>query len=106
MIMNLTIGERFLLKEILPDHGTMLQMITMESIHNKTYITVKDIKKYSIVENKKTGYLDWNTSIDKGEDFELDPVEIEFLKNRYKELDERGEITMRTFFLCKKIRDL
>ena len=104
--MNLTIGERFLLKEILPDHGTMLQMITMESIHNKTYITVKDIKKYSIVENKKTGYLDWNTSIDKGEDFELDPVEIEFLKNRYKELDERGEITMSTFFLCKKIRDL
>lgn len=106
MIMNLTIGERFLLKEILPDHGTMLQMITMESIHNKTYITVKDINKYSIKEDKKTGYVVWNEAIDNGEEFELDPAEIEFLKNRYKELDERGEITIRTFSLCKKIRDL
>ncbi len=106
MIINLTISERFLLKEILPDHGTMLQMITMESIHNKTYITVKDINKYSIKENKETGYVVWNEAIDKGEEFELDPVEIELLKNRYKELDERGEITIRTFSLCKKIRDL
>lgn len=104
--MKLTIYERFILKEILPDHGTMLQMIMMESIRTKTQITVKDIDKYSIKDNAETGNVDWNTSIDTGEEFELDPAEIEFLKNRYKELDERGEITIRTFSLCKKIRDL
>lgn len=104
--MKLTVYERFILKEILPDHGTMLQMITMESIRNKTQITVKDIDKYSIRDNNETGNVEWDSSIDKGEEFELDPAEIEFLKNRYKELDERGEITMRTFSLCKKIRDL
>ena len=104
--MKLTIYERFILEEILPDHGTMLQIITMQSIRNKTKITVKDIAKYSIKDNTKTGNIDWDRSIDNGEEFELDPAEIEFLKNRYKELDERGEITMRTFSLCKKIRDL
>lgn len=104
--MKLTIYERFILKEILPDHGTMLQMITMESIRDKTRITVKDIDKYSIRDNHETGNVEWDTSIDKGEEFKLDPSEIEFLKNRYKELDERGEITTRTFSLCKKIRDL
>lgn len=104
--MKLTIFERFILEEIMPDHGTMLQMITMQSILSKTQITTKDIKKYSIKDNTKTGKLDWNVSIDNGEEFEMDPVEVEFLKNRYKELDERGEITIRIFSLCKKIRDL
>jgi hypothetical protein len=104
--MKLTIYERFILEEILPDHGTMLQIITMQSIRNKTKITVKDIAKYSIKDNTKTGNIDWDRSIDNGEEFELDPAEIEFLKNRYKELDERGEITVRILSLCKKIRDL
>lgn len=104
--MKLTIYERFILEEILPDHGTMLQIITMQSIRNKTKITVKDIAKYSIKDNTKTGNIDWDKSIDNGEEFELDPAEIEFLKNRYKELDERGEITVRILSLCKKIRDL
>lgn len=104
--MKLTIYERFILEEILPDHGTMLQIITMQSIRNKTKITVKDIAKYSIKDNTKTGNIDWDRSIDNGEEFELDPAEIEFLKNRYKELDERGEITARILSLCKKIRDL
>lgn len=104
--MKLTIYERFILEEILPDHGTMLQIITMQSIRNKTKITVKDIAKYSIKDNTKTGNIDWDRSIDNGEELELDPAEIEFLKNRYKELDERGEITVRILSLCKKIRDL
>ena len=104
--MILTIYERFILEEILPDHGTMLQIITMQSIRNKTKITVKDIAKYSIKDNTKTGNIDWDRSIDNGEEFDLDPAEIEFLKNRYKELDERGEITVRILSLCKKIRDL
>ena len=104
--MKLTIYERFILEEILPDHGPMLQIITMQSIRNKTKITVKDIAKYSIKDNTKTGNIDWDRSIDNGEEFELDPAEIEFLKNRYKELDERGEITVRILSLCKKIRDL
>ena len=104
--MKLTIYERFILEEILPDHGTMLQIITMQSIRNKTNITVKDIAKYSIKDNTKTGNIDWDRSIDNGEEFELDPAEIEFLKNRYKELDERGKITVRILSLCKKIRDL
>lgn len=104
--MKLTIYERFILEEILPDHGTMLQIITMQSIRNKTKITVKDIAKYSIKDNTKTGNIDWDRSIDNGEEFDLDPAEIEFLKNRYKELDERGEITVRILSLCKKIRDL
>lgn len=84
----------------------MLQIITMQSIRNKTKITVKDIAKYSIKDNTKTGNIDWDRSIDNGEEFDLDPAEIEFLKNRYKELDERGEITVRILSLCKKIRDL
>ena len=104
--MKLTIYERFILEEILPDHETMLQIITMQSIRNKTKITVKDIAKYSIKDNTKTGNIDWDRSIDNGEEFDLDPAEIEFLKNRYKELDERGEITVRILSLCKKIRDL
>ena len=100
--MKLTIYERFILEEILPDHGTMLQIITMQSIRNKTKITVKDIAKYSIKDNTKTGNIDWDRSIDNGEEFDLDPAEIEFLKNRYKELDERGEITVRILSLCKR----
>ena len=79
--MKLTIYERFILEEILPDHGTMLQIITMQSIRNKTKITVKDIAKYSIKDNTKTGNIDWDRSIDNGEEFDLDPAEIEFLKN-------------------------
>ena len=102
--MKLTIYERFILEEILPDHGTMLQIITMQSIRNKTKITVKDIAKYSIKDNTKTGNIDWDRSIDNGEEFELDPAEIEFLKNRYKELDERHFFNDNTYSLLCSFR--
>lgn len=104
--MKLTIYDRIILKEIMPDCGNMLQMILMESICNKAKITAKDIDKYSIKEFPDTGEIQWDNVIDDGEEFSLENAEIEFMKSRYNELDKAGKITPRILPLCKKIRDL
>ena len=50
--MNLTVKDRILLQEILPESGNMVEMILVKSIQQKVTIKAKEIDYYKIHVNE------------------------------------------------------
>lgn len=103
--MNLTIKDRILIPEILPESGDMVEMILVRSIQKKVEITAKDIDYYEIKTNE-SGNTQWNGSKDKGVDIEFENSEIEILKRSFQKLNDEKKINNRNFDLCLKLKEL
>lgn len=103
--MKLTVPERLVINELLPQKGNMVTMILAESILSKTSIKSDDIQKYSI-KNAEGGVITWDKKNDDGEEFLLNEAEINLLKDQVDKYDKEGNITNRILSICKKIKDL
>lgn len=103
--MNLTIKDRILIPEILPESGDMVEMILVRSIQKKVEITAKDIDYYEIKTNE-SGNTQWNGSKDTGVDIEFENSEIEILKRSFQKLNDEKKINNRNFDLCLKLKEL
>lgn len=103
--MNLTVKDRILLPEILPESGNMVEMILVKSIQQKVTITAKEIDYYKIHVNEN-GNTTWNGEKDTGTDIKFENSEIEILKSAYNKLDSEKKITSRNFDLCLKLKEL
>lgn len=103
--MKLTIKDRILIPEILPEYGNMVDMILVRSIQEKVKITSKDIDDYEIV-SKDNGNITWNGAKDTGTEIEFEKSEIGILKRSYQKLNDEEKICDRNFDLCLKLKEL
>ena len=102
--MNLTIKDRIIMVDLLPEQGGMIDMILVKSISDKVALTAKEITDFSVVQEGNS--VKWDQSKDTGVEIGFEMSEIELLKRRVQELDVSKSITMRTFDLCLKIKEL
>ncbi len=102
--MNLTIKDRIIMVDLLPEQGGMIDMILVKSISDKVALTAKEITDFSVVQEGNS--VKWDQSKDTGVEIGFEMSEIELLKRRVQELDASKSITMRTFDLCLKIKEL
>ena len=102
--MNLTIKDRIIMVDLLPEQGGMIDMILVKSISDKVALTAKEITDFSVVQEGNS--VRWDQSRDTGVEIGFEMSEIELLKRRVQELNASKSITMRTFDLCLKIKEL
>lgn len=77
--MELNIKDRIYIPRMLPEQGKFMEFNLKRSIIQKVVLTDEDRDKYSIVEHKDEGRVEW----DSNKDFEC-PLNVDFTK---EELD-------------------
>lgn len=102
--MILTIKDRVIIPELLPEQGSMLEMIIVNSINKKVMFTPREITEFELTQEGES--LKWNTEKNTDVEVFFEESEINLLKERYKKLDEEKRISRRTFDLCMKISNL
>lgn len=102
--MELTVKDRIVMIDLLPEQGGIIDMILVKSISSKVALTAKEITDFSVKQEGNS--VKWDQSKDMGVEIGFEMSEIELLKRRVQELDESKNITMRMFDLCLKIKEL
>ena len=100
--MELTLKERILIQQIIPQKGNMLEMMTVKSIAKKIEVTEEESKKFEITQ-KGNGIV-WNKKGTEAK-FKIDfsEVELKVLKDAVTDLNNKKEITLDNLELCGKI---
>lgn len=102
--MILTVKDRIVIADLLPESGGMIDMILSKSIVDKTSLTAKDVDNFNVKQSENS--VTWDQSKDTGVEISFEQSEIELLKRQVKEFDSNKRITMRIFDLCKKISEI
>lgn len=102
--MNLTVKDRIVIADLLPEQGGMIDMILAKSIVDKTSLTARDVDCFNVKQTENS--VTWDQAKDTGVEISFEQSEIELLKKQVKEFDEKKQITMRIFDLCKKISEI
>jgi len=105
--MKLTLKDRISLSSLYPQKGSMVDQIMVRDIAEKVKITQKEVKAYDIksVQRGTISSTTWNPKKAKGKDIEFTPAELEFLRKRVEELDNKKEITVELVDLCLKLKE-
>lgn len=103
--LNLTIKERALLPDILPQQGNKLQQIIVRGLLLKVEFKSTEIDQYGL---KFTGQgISWNEKGNKTAfDYELQDSEISILKEAAVDIDKNGKVTQHNLSLLEKIEAL
>ena len=100
--MKLTLKERILIQQILPQKGNMLEMLTIKSIVKKVEVTEEESKKFEIT--AKGNSIVWNAEgKDAKFEIEFSEGELKVLKDAVVEMNDKKEITLDNLELCGKI---
>ena len=102
--MKLTIKDRIVLPEILPQQGNMIEMLVADSITKKTRFTAREVTDFKLCQKGET--LTWDENVDTDVEIDFEQSEVNLLKEQLRKLDEEKRISNRIFGLCVKIRDL
>jgi len=108
MKVKLNLKERFVLPDILPPKGTMIDQITAKSIIKKVEITSDEIDKWNIREERRgeKSILIWDDKKAEEPEYDFNKTEIGLLKEGVDRLDKEGNITQSNLDLCQKIKKL
>jgi len=106
--MKLGVKDRLMIAQILPREGNLIAQRIMRDIGQKTELTQEEMDE---VKMKPTpaGGVAWDDKLEKflgQKNIKFTDVEIEFLKDRVKKLDEEKKVTRDTFLLCERIHNL
>jgi hypothetical protein len=88
--MDLRIKDRFYIPQMLPQQGKFKEFNLKRGIIAKTAITESDKEKYSIVEHKEDGKIEWDAKKDAEQPLVVDfsKEELEYLKTSCENLVE------------------
>ena len=99
--MNLTFKERFVFGGLFPKNYNLVEGMIMKDIKTKIEISQEEFKEANI---KTVGTQSiWDANKTKDKDIIFTEMEINFLKERVKELDKDKKIDNDTFELSQKI---
>lgn len=106
--MKMGVKDRLMIGQILPREGDLISQRIMRDIGQKTELSQVEMKTVKMVP-LPDGSLKWD---DKGEKqlgqktIKFTDIEVDFLKDQVKRLDEQKKITRDTFVLCERIHNL
>lgn len=106
--MKLSVTERIILPELLPNQGSMVTMLLAKHIREKIEFTSSEIGDFNLRgEEKEDGSyrFKWNPEKEIDVEFHFEKSEIDFLKAQIDRLDKEGNITSNNIDLCLKIKE-
>lgn len=102
--MNLTVRERLEIVQMLPQNGSIMEMIDIMSILKKIRLTQEEKTqiKYKELDNK----IMWDASESLEKDITFTHEEITILKDSVHRLDKNKEVNPSNLDICIKINQL
>jgi hypothetical protein len=94
-----------MIQNFFPKKSDYQTQVMVKEISNKTRLSVEEIKELDFKYEESTNIYTWKKELEKEKDIEFSYTEIEFLKNRFIELDKIGNITIKMLDICKKIKE-
>lgn len=102
--MKLYVKERLAMLQMLPENGSLSEMVDVMEIVKKIRITQEERTK---IEYKETsGSIVWNISKDEGLDVNFTFEEISVLKDAVSRMDREKKINMSILDVCLRIKNL
>ena len=102
--MKLSITERLIIPDLLPESGGMIDMLLAKSIREKTELTASEISAWNVRQESDKILWDGVKACDK--EIQFESSELTLLKNQIDKLDKEQKITNRIIDLCVKIRNV
>ena len=102
--MKLTLSERYVLPEILPQEGSLAEQGMVKTICEKAQPTDEEKERFGIRQDGTT--IQWNPSIDNSTEMGFTEAETALIKTSVLKLDENKKVTQRNLSLCRKILGL
>lgn len=104
MTVTLTVKDRFAVLEMLPQTGTIIDMIISRDLAKKVDFVSSDVESFEMRPTDKG--IAWNQDKDLGALFELTQVEADLVKRSIDALDKEGKIKAEYLETCLKFRNL
>lgn len=102
--MKLNVKERLAILQMLPEYGSITEMVDMMEIVKKVRITSEE--KDAINYKEAGSVITWDINKDLGTDIEFKHEEISILKAAVKKIDEEKKVNMSNLDICLKINSL
>lgn len=99
---NLSIIDRLILPQLLPQQGGKIEMLLANSLTKMIDFSPEEISEYGLKD--QNGYVTWSNG--KEVDYEFTPEQVDLLKSVSKRADEEGKITQQNLPLIEKIDNL
>ena len=102
--LKLSVLDRLLLPQLLPQQGGKYEMKIANSIATKVDLTKQELLDFELKDNN--GRIFWNPEKAVDVDFEFPAIEVEMLKTASKQADENRTISPQNLALIEKIDNL
>lgn len=99
--MKLTLSERYVLPEILPQEGSLAEQEMVKTICEKAQPTDEEKERFGILQDGAT--IHWNPSIDNSTEIGFTEAETALIKTAVLQLDKDKKVTQRNLSLCRKV---
>lgn len=102
--MNLSVKDRIAIMDMLPQAGSISEMIDIMEIIKKVRLDQEEKSKIEFRESQ--GSISWNATLDKGKEIEFSFEELSILKVAVKKLDSEKKVNAANLDICLKINSL
>lgn len=101
MKLKLTFTERFFLMRALPTEDTFMNLNIKNDVKEKIDITPEDEKEVDFKPHEN-GFK-WNLEVDKAKEFDLSNSEVQYLKSKLNNLDQKAMLSEQLLEVYKQI---
>ena len=99
--MQLSIKERIIFPQLLPQQGNRLTMKALKTIEEKVDFSAEELEEYEI-KPTESGNITYNDA-DKRFDIDLSQAELRIVKEHYLKLDSEENLNTHTYALGERI---
>lgn len=104
-ILKLSVKERLIFQEILPENGRKVEMILCNDLLNKIEFTADEVSRLKL-RDVGNGVVNWDVSAETLLEVELTPEQVDLLQRGSAKMDENGKVTRYNVGLLQKIDEL
>lgn len=102
--MVLKIKDRIAILDMLPQTGSISEMVDIMEIIKKIRVGKEEKDKVEYVETQNS--ISWNINLDEGKEIEFSFEELSILKAAVKKLDQEKKVNAANLDICLKINSL
>jgi len=106
--MKLGVKDRLMIAQLLPKEGNLITQRLIRDIGQKTELSQDEMKQVGMGPAEGGG-IKWDEKKEKEfgqKNIKFTELEMGFLKDQVKKLDEKQKITRDTFLICERIHNL
>lgn len=103
--LSLSIKERVIFPDILPESGRKIEMILCNDLLKKIEFTPAEVSEFKL-NDAGSGRVTWDVTKEKDISIVLTDEQIDLLQRASKEADDKGKVTRYNLSLLQKIDEL